>query len=105
MAPSLKARTMLTISYGCGLRAGEVTRLTVGDIDSAQKIIRVMQAKGRKDRNVMLPLDVLALLRTWWPERPTRHDAGKLPAERRSRTVPVRIRSFKREGALVCYIA
>ena len=82
MAPSLKARTMLTISYGCGLRAGEVTRLTVGDIDSAQKIIRVMQAKGRKDRNVMLPLDVLALLRTWWPERPTRHDAGKLPAER-----------------------
>jgi integrase/recombinase XerD len=27
MAPSLKARTMLTISYGCGLRAGEVTRL------------------------------------------------------------------------------
>jgi hypothetical protein len=30
MAPNLKARTMLTISYGCGLRAGEVTRLTVG---------------------------------------------------------------------------
>jgi hypothetical protein len=61
MAPSLKARTMLTISYGCGLRAGEVTRLTVGDIDSAQGIIRVVQAKGRKDRNVMLPPAVLAL--------------------------------------------
>lgn len=57
MAPSLKARTMLTISYGCGLRAGEVTRLTVGDIDSAQKIIRVVQGKGRKDRNAMLPPD------------------------------------------------
>jgi hypothetical protein len=36
MAPSLKALTMLTIRYGCGLRAAEVTRLTVGDIDSAQ---------------------------------------------------------------------
>ena len=46
MAPSLRARTMLTISYGCGLRAGEVTRLTVGDIDSAQNIIRVVQAAG-----------------------------------------------------------
>ena len=61
MAPSLKARTMLTISYGCGLRAGEVTRLTVGDIDSAQNIIRVVQGKGRNDRNVMLPPDVLVL--------------------------------------------
>ena len=81
-APSLQARAMLTISYGCGLRAGEVTRLTVGDIDSAQNIIRVVQAKGRKDRNVMLPPDVLTLLREWWPERPARHDAGKLPAER-----------------------
>jgi integrase/recombinase XerD len=45
-APSLKARVMLTIGYGCGLRAGEVTRLRVSDIDSAQRIIRVMQSKG-----------------------------------------------------------
>ena len=82
MAPSLKARTMLSISYGCGLRAGEVTRLTVGDIDGAQDIIRVVQAKGRKDRNVMLPPDVLVLLREWWPKRATWHDAKMLPAER-----------------------
>jgi len=66
MAPGRKARTMLTISYGCGLRAGEVTRLTVGDIDGAQNIISVLQGKGRKDRNVMLPPEVLALLREWW---------------------------------------
>ena len=82
MAPSLKARVMLTISYGCGLRAGEVSRLTVGDIDSAQGIIRVMQAKGRKDRNVMLPPDVLVLLREWWCERPTWHDAQMTRNER-----------------------
>jgi integrase/recombinase XerD len=82
MAPSLKARVMLTISYGCGLRAGEVTRLTVGDIDSAQGIIRVVQAKGRKDRNVMLPPDVLALLRDWWAERSTWHDTQMTRNER-----------------------
>jgi site-specific recombinase XerD len=82
MATSLKARTMLTISYGCGLRAGEVTRLTVGDIDSAQKIIRVVQGKGRKDRNAMLPPDVLALLKAWWPERPKWHDAEMAPNAR-----------------------
>jgi site-specific recombinase XerD len=74
MAPSLKARAMLSLAYGCGLRAGEVVRLRAGDIDSAQNIIRVVQAKGRKDRNVMLPAGMLGLLRQWWTERPTRQD-------------------------------
>jgi site-specific recombinase XerD len=32
-----------------------VVRLTAGDIDSEQMIIRVVQSKGRKDRHVMLP--------------------------------------------------
>ncbi len=82
MAPSLKVRAMLTISYGCGLRVGEVTRLTAGDIDSAQKIIRVVQGKGRKDRNAMLPPDVLAPLKAWWPERPKWHDAEMAPNAR-----------------------
>jgi site-specific recombinase XerD len=54
VADSLKTRVMLSLSYGCGLRAGEVVRLKVKHIDSAQKIIRVEQSKGRKDRNVML---------------------------------------------------
>ena len=36
MATSLKARVMLTLSYGCGLRAGEVVRLRACDIDSAR---------------------------------------------------------------------
>jgi site-specific recombinase XerD len=76
MAPSLKLRAMLSLAYGCGLRAGEVVRLRVGDIDSAQGIIRIVQSKGRKDRNVMLPADILGLLRQWWRERPTRQDAG-----------------------------
>ena len=35
------------LGYGAGLRAGEVVRLRVGDIDSAQNIIRIVQAKGR----------------------------------------------------------
>jgi len=76
MAPSLKAKVMLSLAYGCGMRAGEVVRLTVGDIDSAQNIIRIVQAKGRKDRNVMLPSDILDLLRDWWKERPTNLDKG-----------------------------
>ena len=76
VATSLKARVLLSLGYGCGLRAGEVVRLKVKDIDRAQNIIRVEQSKGRKDRHVMLSPKMLALLRQWWKVRPSRYDAG-----------------------------
>lgn len=82
MAANIKVRAMLSLAYGCGLRAGEVVRLRVGDLDSAQKIIRIVQAKGRKDRNVMLPADILGLLRLWWKERPRHQDRDVAPTER-----------------------
>src|SRR5258708_26638830 len=59
VASSLKVRVLLSLGYGCGLRAGEVVRLKVKHIDSAQKIIRVEQSKSRKDRNVMLSAETL----------------------------------------------
>jgi site-specific recombinase XerD len=79
---SLRLRLMLALGYACGLRASEVVRLKAGDIDSAQGIIRVVQSKGCKDRHVMLPEEVLDLLRQWWKERPARSDAGVPPQER-----------------------
>ena len=66
VAGNLKVRTLLSLGYGCGLRAGEVVRLKVKHIDSAQNIIRVEQSKSRKDRNVMLSPETLDLLRQWW---------------------------------------
>jgi integrase/recombinase XerD len=82
MATSLKARAMLTLAYGCGMRASEVLRLRACDIDSEQMIIRIVQSKGRKDRNVMLPPEILDLLRQWWKARPTRRDADVAPEQR-----------------------
>lgn len=82
MAQSIKVRMMLSLSYGCGLRVGEVVRLQTGEIDSAQKLIRVVQAKGRKDRRVMLQAAILDLPRQWWPERPTQCDVGIAPEQR-----------------------
>ena len=69
VASSLKVRVLLSLGYGCGLRAGEVVRLKVKHIDRAQRIIRIEQSKGRKDRNVMLSPAMLALLRQWWKAR------------------------------------
>src|SRR5450432_459204 len=82
VASSLKLRILLGLGYGCGLRASEVVRLKVKHIDSAQKIIRIEQSKGRKDRNVMLSAETLDLLRQWWKVRPSRRDAGTPPEER-----------------------
>jgi site-specific recombinase XerD len=101
MAKTLKVRVLLSLAYGCGLRAGEVLRLKVGDIDSAQKIIRIVQGKGRKDRHVMLSPRVHGLLRDWWTVRPTRQDVGVPPAERllfpgRKKGKPLTTRQFNR---------
>jgi site-specific recombinase XerD len=101
MATSLKARAMLTLAYGCGLRASEVVRLRAGDIDSEQKIIRIVQSKGQKDRHVMLPAEVLKLLRQWWKARPTAYDASVAPEQSwlfpgRSNHQPLTTRQFSR---------
>jgi integrase/recombinase XerD len=76
-------------------------RLRAGDIDSAQMIIRIVQSKGRKDRHVMLPAEVLDLLRQWWKARPTKRDAAIVPEQRwlfpgRTDHQPVTTRQFSR---------
>ena len=43
---SLKTRVLLSLGYGCGLRASEIVRLKVKHIDRAQNIIRIEQSKG-----------------------------------------------------------
>ena len=82
MTDTLRNRLLLSLGYGAGLRAGEVLRLKVKHIDSAQMIIHVQQSKGRKDRLVMLSPETLALLREWWKIRPKDADAG-VPVQER----------------------
>ena len=82
VASSLKARVLLSLGYGCGLRASEVVRLKVKHIDSAQKIIRIEHSKGRKDRNVILSPETLDLLRQWWKVR-RGFDAHTTPVQER----------------------
>ena len=45
-------------------------------------IIRIVQSKGRKDRYVMLPPELLKLLRQWWKARPTASNNGVVPEHR-----------------------
>jgi len=68
----IKHRAILLTAYAAGLRLSEVIGLRVEDIDSKRMVIRVRQAKGRRDRYVMLSPRLLALLREYWKVvRPT----------------------------------
>jgi integrase/recombinase XerC len=44
-------RAIFELLYGCGLRASELTALDVGDVDRAERWLRV-RGKGRKERQV-----------------------------------------------------
>lgn len=63
-----KHRALLMLIYSAGLRVGEVVRLRVRDIDSERMLVHVRQAKGRKDRYVMLSETALRALRDYWRE-------------------------------------
>ena len=64
-ARSLKNRAILMTLYGAGLRVSEVCGLTIADIDSSRMMIHVRQAKGQKDRDVMLSSVLLDTLRNY----------------------------------------
>lgn len=50
-----KHKLMLSVAYGCGLRAGEVLNLRPQDIDRVRRCMHIKLAKGFKDRVIPLP--------------------------------------------------
>jgi len=75
-AGNLKWQTALSVAYGTGLRASEVTGLKVSDIDSERMTLRVERGKGQKDRYAILSPVLLERLRVWWR---VAHAQGKMP--------------------------
>lgn len=65
-ATDLKEQAILMTFYGTGLRLNELIHLQVEDIDSTKMQIRVRQAKGAKDRNVLLSPTLLDVLRRYF---------------------------------------
>jgi len=65
-AEGLRFRTVFALMYAAGLRISEACRLRIEDVDSKRMLIRVRRGKGNKDREVMLSMRLLEMLREYW---------------------------------------
>jgi len=59
---NIKHRTIITLLYSSGLRIGEILNLRLSDINIERKQIFIKEAKGRKDRYVILADSFIPLL-------------------------------------------
>lgn len=63
-----KHKAILGVLYACGLRVSELINLKLKHIDRSRMIINIIQAKGGKDRQTMLPESLLSLLEDYYRE-------------------------------------
>lgn len=63
---NIKHKAILLLIYSSGLRLGELINLKIADIDSATMKIHIRNAKGKKDRYVMLSEASLTVLREYY---------------------------------------
>lgn len=62
---NVKHKSMICLAYAGGLRVSEIVNLKIADIDSKRMVITLREAKGKKDRQVMLSEKLLKLLREY----------------------------------------
>lgn len=65
---NLKHKVILSLLYMCGLRVSELINLKWSHIDRSRMIINIIQAKGKKDRQVGLSASIIPLLEKYFRE-------------------------------------
>ena len=65
---NIKHKCIIALIYSCGLRRSELIGLKLSDLDSKRLLIKIRQAKGKKDRYVQLTERALAMLRRYYRE-------------------------------------
>ncbi|TYP69980.1 tyrosine-type recombinase/integrase [Aquimarina intermedia] len=68
LTKNLKHKCMISLLYSAGLRRGELLNLKIEDIDSSRMLIKVRQAKGKRDRYTVLNRVVLEDLRMYYKQ-------------------------------------
>jgi integrase/recombinase XerD len=63
---SNRFKAILCLIYHCGLRVSEATTIRTSHIDGGRKVIRIIDGKGGKNREVPLSDQMLERLRAYW---------------------------------------
>lgn len=63
---NLKHRTMLSLTYACGLRRSELLYLKPSDVDSGRHLLIIRNAKGKKVRVVPISDKTIEMLREYY---------------------------------------
>lgn len=58
----------MALLYSCGFRVSELINLKWSNIDRNRMVINIIQAKGKKDRQVMLTPELLPLLEKYYQQ-------------------------------------
>jgi integrase/recombinase XerD len=105
-AGNIKHKTMLMLAYSSGLRVSEVVSIKTKNIDSKRMCILIGQAKGKKDRMVMLSPVLLIMLREYWKKYKTLKDGylfeGQIKGEQYStRSLQLVLATAKRKAGIL----
>lgn len=61
-----KHKAMLSLIYACGLRRSELLNLRLTDVDSKRGVLKILNSKGKKDRNVPISENIIQMLRDYY---------------------------------------
>ena len=65
---NIKHKCIIALIYSCGLRRSEALNMKINDLDSSRMMIKIIGAKGKKDRYVQFPEGILPMLRAYYKE-------------------------------------
>ncbi|MBU1169804.1 MAG: site-specific integrase, partial [Proteobacteria bacterium] len=94
---NFRDRLIFELIYSAGLRGNEALNLKVSHIDNARMIIRIVQAKGHKDRHVTLSQTVLHRLRQY--RQSCNPEAYLFPSENEISGKPISISAVQKQFA------
>jgi len=83
---TLRDRAILELLYSCGIRVSELTGLSIGDLDLAGGMVRVL-GKGSKERIVPVGSRAIEAVRAYLAERGEQAGSGPLFLNSRGRRI------------------
>ena len=66
----LRNLAILKIMLNMGLRVSEVANLQPGSINLTNRKLRVVNGKGSKDRDLIIPVEIIDILKEWKQKKP-----------------------------------